>query len=171
VTSVPPSLQRRALEVQGWLELDCPEAALDRVDSLVANPAARLIGLRLRAETLVRLGRYVDALADLDAVRPHETDLEWLDLREAWCRKRLDDLPGAISCMERLLGRSHRSAIGHYNLACYLALLGDIDRALDAVTVACGIEPSFRTQARDDEDLRPLRGHPAFEELVAGAEE
>lgn len=167
VAAVPASMQRRALEVQGWLELDCPEMALEKVAQLVDNPGARPVGLRLRAEILVRLNRSADALADIEEVRPHETNLDWLDLREAWCRKRLDDLPGAIHCMERLLGRSHRSAIGHYNLACYLALLGNKQRAIDSLTIACGIEPRFRKEAQDDPDLLSLRGDAGFDDLIA----
>ena len=149
------------------MELDCPEMALEKVARLVDNAGARPVGLRLRAEILVRLNRCTEALADIEEVRPHETNLDWLDLREAWCRKRLDDLPAAIRCMERLLARSRRSAIGHYNLACYLALLGDKPRAVDSLSIACGIEPRFCAEAARDEDLRALHGEPGFEDLIA----
>ena len=67
--------------------------------------------------------------------------------------------------MRRLLKRSRRSAIGHFNLGCYLALLGETMRALDEVTVACGIDPSFRKMLAEEDDLKSLQGLPGFESL------
>jgi hypothetical protein len=68
--------------------------------------------------------------------------------------------------MERLLSRSHRSAIGHFNLGCYLALLGQRDRAIEEVTVACGLDDRFRAAASTEADLVSLRGDARFEELL-----
>ena len=59
----------------------------------------------------------------------------------------VDDLPGAIVCMERMIARENRTAIGHFNLGCYLALLGEKERALEEITMACGLEESYRALA------------------------
>ncbi len=165
---VPRSLQRLAIEVDGWLEMRCADKALQRMGPLLAAPGARAAGLAFRVRAQVELGRHEDAVTDLEELRELPHDPDWLDLTEGWCRKRLDDLPGAVACMERLLQRSQKSAIGHFNLGCYLALLGDRDRAIEEVTIACGLEEQFRSLARDERDLESLSGDPRFEQLLSG---
>lgn len=165
---VPKSLRRLTLEVEGWLELDCPQKALAKLEPLLATPGARPAGLYLETRALVALGRYGDALDRLSELRTFHSDADWLDLTEAWCRKRTGDVRGAADCMQRLLGRSRRSAIGHYNLGCYLALLGDKDRAIDEVTLACGLERELRRAAASEQDLESLHGDPRFDDLIEG---
>ncbi len=166
VLSVPDSLTRRAAEVEGWLDLERPDKALGRMGPLLETPGARPAALYLRTRAFVGLGRHEEALADLEELRPFDPDPEWLDLTEAWCLKRVGKLEGAVACMQRLVERSRRSAIGHYNLGCYLALLGDKERAIDEVTVACGIEARLRSAATEESDLDSLRGDPRFEALL-----
>ncbi len=165
---LPSSLARLALEVEGWLELGCAEHALSKMPRLDASPEAKPIALALRVRALVDLKRFPQALTSLDELRRFEHDPDWADTTEAWCRKRLADLPGAIACMERLLARTPRSAIGHYNLGCYLALAGDTERALDEVSLACGMDETFRKHAVSETDLDELRGDPRFEALLPG---
>jgi tetratricopeptide (TPR) repeat protein len=166
VFQVPQSVQRLAVEIEGWLDLSCPEHALHKLPELLAVPGARPAGLSLRVRALVELNRFAAAIADLEEIRHFDHDPEWADLTEAWCRKRMDDLPAAVACMQRLLRRCNHSAVGHFNLGCYLALLGEQRRALDEVTIACGIDPSFRKLLANEPDLDALRGNPAFDTLL-----
>ena len=68
--------------------------------------------------------------------------------------------------MKDLLARDPRCAIGHFNLGCYLALAGRLADALDEVTIACGIDETFRSHAMDETDLDGLRGDARFEALL-----
>jgi tetratricopeptide (TPR) repeat protein len=163
---VPPSLQRLADQIDGWLDLRVPERALDLLAPVLADPAGRPAGLAMRIRAYVRQARYAEALADVAELRTTQPPLDWLDLTEAWCRKRLPDLRGAIRCMEQLLARNGKSDIGHFNLACYLALDGQRERAVDELTIACGINPEFRDHAREEPDLDGLRTHENFRLLL-----
>lgn len=166
VFSVPPALQRLADQIDGWLDLRCPDRAISLLEPLLADPAARAAGLAMRVRALVSLGRYRDALPDLAELRIVAPADDWVDLTEAFCRKRTGDLPGAIRCLEALLSRDHRHDVAHFNLACYLSLSGDRDRAIDALTIACGLNEECRDFARDDPDLDPLRTDPRFRQLL-----
>lgn len=163
---IPEAMHRLVDQVDGWLELRCPERALELVGPLIANPESNAIGLSLRIRANARLGNYPDALRDLDELRSqHPTD-DWIDMTEAWCRRRNDDLPGSIRCMEQLLARNHRDHIAHFNLACYLALSGEKDRAIDELSIACGLHPECRTFAIDEPDFDSLRTDERFRQLL-----
>lgn len=166
---VPSALQRLADEIDGWLDLRCPERALDLLGPLLGDPEGRAAGLTMRVRAYVRQGRYADALIDINELKQAYPDLEWVELTEAWCRKRTGDLSGAVRCMERLLRRHPRSGIAHFNLGCYLALSGQVERAIDELSVACGIDEQFRTLARDEQDLDGLRTDARFRQLVRAA--
>ena len=164
---VPPSVQRLAIEIEGWLDLNCPEHAILKLSDLLAVPGARPTALSLRVRALVATHDYDDAIADLNEIRHFDHDPEWADLTEAWCRKRLNDLPAAIACMERLVARTNHSAIGHFNLGCYLALAGEPERALDEITLSCGIDNSFRKLLAEEADLDSLRDYAEFQNLLS----
>lgn len=165
VIHVPKSVQRLTVEIEGWLDLSCPEQALLKMENMLAVPGARPAALVLRVRAFVDLMRFDEALTDIEEVRNFDHDPDWADLTEAWCRKRMDDLPGAAACMERLLERTNHSAIGHFNLGCYFALQGETKRALDEITVACGIDPEYRELLGGESDLESLHGQAAFESL------
>ena len=164
---VSKSLARLATEVEGWLELGCPAHALEKMAGLLEAPGARPAALTLKVRALVELKRHAEALDSLDELAYFAHDVEWRLVTEAWCRRRLDDLPGAIKCMRRLIEVDPRSAIGHFNLGCYLALGDQHEEALEQVTVACGMEERFREHARTEPDLDPLREDPRFVELYS----
>ena len=166
MSGVPQDLERRAVEVDGWLELRCADKALERMQPLLERPDARPAGLALRIRAYVATKEHRLAIDDLNELRTTGYEPDWLDLTEAWCRKRLPDLAGAIRCMEQLLERSPQSAIGHFNLGCYAAIDGDRERALDEVTLACGLDPSFREMLMEEPDLDSLHRDPRFKQLL-----
>jgi predicted Zn-dependent protease len=164
-------LQRLAEEIDGWLELRCPDQALERLQPLLDDPAARPAALAMRVRALARLGDHQAALTDLAELRATGLLADWVDLTEAWCRRRVQDLPGAIRLARTLVARNPKSEIGHYNLACYLALAGDRPAAIDAISLACGLDPHLRDHARDEPDLDGLRTEPQFRALIRAEDE
>lgn len=167
VTSIRASLERSASAAEGWLDLKAPERALVEIAPLLAHPESRPAGLLLRVRAFVALERHAEALRDIEEIKRGQHDAAWLDFQEAWCRKRVADVAGAAACMERVIARDRRSALGHYNLACYLALLGETERSLHALTIACGLDAAFRKEMLAETDLDSLRGDARFAQLCA----
>ncbi len=163
---IPPAHQRLADQVDGWLDLRCPDKALALVGPMLADAGARAAGLYLRVRALVRLGDYPQALPDLAELAKLHPDESWVLLTDAFCRKRTGDLRGAADVLRRLLQRDHKNATAHFNLACYLALAGDQDGAIDALSLACGLDAEHRLFARDEPDFDSLRTDERFRALL-----
>jgi hypothetical protein len=56
-------------------------------------------------------------------------------------------------------------AIFHYNLACYMCQLGELEKAKVRLHRAFKLDPGLRVMALDDEELKPL-----WDEIAAGWE-
>ena len=163
--TIPPHLQRLADQIDGWLDLRCPDKALELLDALLTSEG-RSAGLEFRVRALCRLGRYADALQDLAELRgSHPTD-DWVLLTEGWCRKRTGDLRGAITALRALVKHDKKHDFARFNLACYLALAGDAEAAIEELSIACGLNAECRDFARDEPDFDPLRTDPRFRELL-----
>ncbi|MFK7739899.1 MAG: tetratricopeptide repeat protein [Planctomycetota bacterium] len=162
----PKRFERLVDEIDGWLDLRCPERAMELCEPLLRDGEARASGLSLQIRAKARLANYPSALIDLGELRKlHPTDA-WVDLTEAWCRRRAGDLPGAIRCTEQLIARDHKHHIARFNLACYLALSKEHDRAIDELSIACGLSPDCRTFALDEPDFDGLRTDERFRVLL-----
>lgn len=55
----------------------------------------------------------------------------------------------------------------HYHLGCYYARAGMYDRALAEIEKALELDPSFKSWARQDPDLKPLSGRPEFQSITS----
>ena len=67
----------------------------------------------------------------------------------------------------RLVVEAHpQYALLFYNLACCESLLGRTTDALEHLRQAIDLSEQFRSYAKDDSDLDPIRDEPAFKELI-----
>ena len=73
--------------------------------------------------------------------------------------RRANDLNAARDILVASLSKFPREAIIYYNLACYDCQLGQIDSAKQYLKQAFRIDPNWRLQALEDEDLKPLRDY------------
>ncbi len=88
---------------------------------------------------------------------------------EFWPLYEAKDYEGAVAHLERSLEEHPGNEGILYNLACCESLAGRNEQALEHLRAAIQREPDIRRLAREDGDFEPLRGDPAFEELIAGA--
>jgi len=92
---------------------------------------------------------------------PGETMYEFWPLYEA------KDYEGALAVVEQTLSEYPGNALAHFNIACMSSLLGRTDAAVEHLRAAIDAYPAYVENAREDEDLAPLRDDPRFQALVA----
>jgi tetratricopeptide (TPR) repeat protein len=92
---------------------------------------------------------------------------EWT-FRAAAARKG-GDPDQAKQILDEALGRFPRSAAVHYELACFEAVAGSRDAALERLREAVALNAEVAAHAREDEDLASLREDPRFRELLGDA--
>lgn len=159
-------LQRILREVEGYLEINMPQAALDVLNRMQEPGTFRGQQLYLTGEALRALERYQEALAPLEqAADLLPSNLRvWLAL--GWCHKRNGRLDLAIEALQRAEEVAPSEAVVPYNLACYWSLAGNKDQALTHLSRAISMDPEFRDRIGDEPDFDPLRSDPEFRALT-----
>lgn len=96
------------------------------------------------------------------------TPSSWEDFAVAFARLRAGDADGGRKAMNDGLARDRDAWQGAYNAACFEALAGDGDAALDHLrrAVAAGGD-EVRSYAETDADLDSLRSDPLFREALS----
>lgn len=94
--------------------------------------------------------------ADLDPGNTH------IHLAMGWCYKRLGQIDRSIEALEDALACEPEDAILHYNLACYWSLAGNIELAVEYLSQAFQLDPSYRDLVADEADFDPIRRDPQF---------
>ncbi|MCC5839252.1 MAG: hypothetical protein JJT96_03930 [Opitutales bacterium] len=98
-------------------------------------------------------------------VRRESTYVEALEMLATLYTKsgRLDE---GLRIDRKLVAMQPENATHHYNLACSLALKNQRARAVTALRKAISLGYDDFQWMLTDEDLKPLRGHPRFIELM-----
>lgn len=136
--------------------------AVDLLGQLDETGRAAPVALLLRGEALRALGRWEEALEAMRAAAEREPDrLEaWLGM--GWCLKRLDRLAEAIDALRHGLDSAPEQAILHYNLACYLSLVGDAATSVEHLARAIALDGRYRDLTEAERDFDPIRRDPRF---------
>ena len=178
VLPLPPERQRDVdlLAGMGFLERRDPASALERFEALTrrepdsakAHFGALMAGFELGQEAYARAlphGRL--ALRSERDLTPEQRQLALravgvMELAENQVREAADTLA-------ELVVRAPDLAEAQYNYACALARLGDAQAAIDHLRTALRLDGELAAHARQDEDLKSLRGSAAFEQLTTPA--
>ena len=158
--------RRIAREAEGYYELQLFDDALERADRLLEYGRQVPFAETLRAECLRGLLRYEEGAEAYELILKEDPAnvAAWVGL--GWCRKRSGRLDLAIEAMHSLLEHRPNEGIGFYNLACYLSLNGEHDRALALLSKSFSIDSTFRRLAPDEEDFAAICKDPGFRRLV-----
>jgi len=160
------SKQRRQIEAaQGYLLLGMAEHAQRELGG-IPDPQRDGLWHGLRAEACRLLEDHHAAV--LEYQRALAVDPQNLELLNglAWCLKRMERLPAAITAMLQAYGAHPKEASVLYNLACYYALAGDKRQALSWLGRALRMQPALTRLIPDDADFSGLRTDPDFQFIV-----
>jgi tetratricopeptide (TPR) repeat protein len=178
VLPLPPERQREVdlLAGMSFLERRDPGSALDRFESLTAREpdnakahfGALMAGFEMGGNAYGRSlphGRLA-----LRSERDLTPEQRHLALRAVGVMQLAENhIKEAAETLAELVVRAPELAEGQYNYACALARLGDAQGALDHLRAALRLDGELAAHAREDEDLKSLRGSDAFRQLTTPA--
>lgn len=176
--------QRRAIRsAEGYLELMSTFEAGLSMDEQLAQPLAdRMLKLlnditpspdhqpyviHLKGEACRFAHRFEEAIVYFRRALELEPDSIHGLLAIAWCFKRIDNIEDAIESMQIAIEFEPNQAICHYNLACYFALAGKTPNAIEYLTHAFELRPSFRQQVDTESDFDSIRNDSEFTEFLS----
>jgi tetratricopeptide (TPR) repeat protein len=153
MTMIDPHLGAGRTEVE--LRLLAALVRLDRGDEAlaIARPAARTFREHGDRDGALAYARIVTTAAPKSAEA-------WFELATDF--KALGRLPEAIDAVARCVAFEPAQGDGWYNLACYRALVGDADGAIEALGLAIRIAPENARLAVEDADFATIRSDPRF---------
>ncbi len=74
----------------------------------------------------------------------------------AYATRRAESIHAAHAILTRTAGLHPNDGTIHFNLACYEAQMGSLERAKAHLTRATAIDAKFKLMALEDPDLEPL---------------
>lgn len=150
------SSERRLTAAQGYLELDMPREALEELRELPAEISQHGEILQLKLVILMRLQEWEQGRALCQEIVTKFPQLTIGYIHGAFC---LHEMGRTAEAREVLLSGPPsllREATYHYNLACYEAILGNLESAQQYLLTSFSMDHNFRAIAQRDPDLRAL---------------
>tara|TARA_R110002096_G_scaffold410408_3_gene610134 strand:+ start:60 stop:671 length:612 start_codon:yes stop_codon:yes gene_type:complete len=158
---------RRILsKVEGYLELEMPEKALEELAKIDEQYRSRFSVQYLHGMAYRDRQQYDQALPYFLRALAEKPERVEVFLALAWCYKRIDRLDEAISAMEQAYRVAPQEPIVLYNMACYWSLAGDKTNALSWLGRALRMDQDLRKLIDDEPDFDTLRHDPDFEMIV-----
>lgn len=171
-------VKRRLTEAQGYLELatldgdsgfSSPELldeAQARLDSVASCTILGIEIAYLQGAIHRERQAFGEAIPCFRKVLEQQPGHPTATVGLGWCLKRTGRLVEAIAPYVESIQRHPKMALLHYNLACYLSLLGRTAEALTALEHAFKLDGEFRKLAPLENDFEPIRSLPEFQRLL-----
>ncbi|MES2508018.1 MAG: hypothetical protein V4599_15050 [Verrucomicrobiota bacterium] len=150
-------LERRILAAQGYVELGLHEEAQAELAHLPPSAAERADVIEL--SVLCHMGdrRWAEALALTQKLCVLEPEEPGGFIHAAYCLHELGRTTEALDLLGRGPAALRTKPVYYYNLGCYLACLGEDEKALNLLKQSFEMDGSLRSHARKDPDLDRLR--------------
>ncbi len=156
--TLPIEHQKALTVVQGYLELGMPLEALRELKELPAALHDLPLSVEMHVVLLIRLRRWKSAATQARKLCKLSPSSPTGFIHLAYCQHESGNTGEARKTLLKGPPALQKEATYHYNLACYDAVLGDIESARRNLARSIGINKRFLEFARQDADLSPL--HP-----------
>jgi predicted Zn-dependent protease len=148
--------QKALTACQGYMELGMPGEALKELQTLPVELAERPAVLEMQVVILIRAKRWRAALqASRKLCRLHPL-LAAGFIHAAFCQHELGKTEAARKTLLTGPRSLEKEGTYFYNLACYDAVLGDLEAARRHLARSIRLDKRFREFARNDRDLAAL---------------
>lgn len=150
-------LERRILAAQGYVELGLHEEAREELSHLPPFASTRVDVIELNVLCYMGDQRWAEALALTQRLCSLEPGEPGGFIHAAYCLHELGRTAEALDLLARGPAALKTKPVYYYNLGCYLACLGEDEKALNLLKQSFEMDGSLRSHARKDPDLDRLR--------------
>ena len=151
-----PMLRRLRQEVEGYLELDLPEMADEELGAMPARFAAHPLVLDGRLAVLMHRRAWVEAVETGLTGCAAAPGRPSFFIHTAFCMHELGRTEEAHLLLMSGPAALRREPLFHYNMGCYLTVLGRLEEAGEHLAEAFRKDGSLKEFAKSDRDLRPI---------------
>jgi tetratricopeptide (TPR) repeat protein len=157
---------RLLAEAEGYTALGMYAQAHNSLDK-IQDPEGAVFEVNLRRGDVLRhQERHDEALVAFHRAFDENPDDVDLLMGMAWCYKRTNQLPRAITSMEQAYRIAPKEPVILYNLSCYWSLAGNKTQCLSWLGRALRMDQGYRQLIDNETDFDPLRHDPDFQMLV-----
>jgi len=157
---------KQVAAAEGYFMLGMFTHALASLDKIADHDGAAFTLNYLRGNALRNLERHDEALVALERAFDEKPDDVDLLMAMAWCYKRTNQLPRAITCMEQAYRIKPKEAVILYNLSCYWSLAGNKTQSLSWLGRALRMDNDLRQLIDEETDFDQLRNDPDFQMIL-----
>jgi len=155
--------ERRILAAQGYVELALYTEAREELAALSEVAMERVDVQEILLLCLMAESRWADALALTLRLCEMEPEEPGGFIHAAFCLHELGRTDEAVDMLSRGPAALRSKPVFYYNMGCYHACLGDMEKALKLLRQSFEMDGGLRAVARKDPDLDVLR--PALQKL------
>jgi predicted Zn-dependent protease len=148
---------RHLLAAEGYFELEMFDDALEELAIAEHVPGNLKAVRRQRLEVFIAMKRWEDAHGLARELHAEDPDHPGHRVQHAFILRELDRVEEARSVLLDGSSAFKRTALFHYNLGCYEALLGNPESALHSLHKAFALSSELRGHADTDRDLDSIR--------------
>ena len=151
------SFEKCLLAAQGYLELEMPAEAMAELDSMPLQERNTESALQMRLFITMKSHKWDESLRTCESLRDLYPGSVAGFIHGAFCLHERGQTDAALRLLLSGPPALAEEATYFYNLACYSAVVGDLESAVHYAQRSFEMDDKFRELAKFDPDLKEVR--------------